>query len=619
MATIRRTRWYPPPPPSPRILHLPRRARRKTTKNIPGKSVLLKESECSRRINHRGKLETLFDQERVFSRTVPIVLLNNESSGDYDRDCERRERVEEDFEFGEKFEDEKWRFQTEILRAECNFLRMEREIALRKLEMNQVQTKKTLRSAVETLISGKKKIYEGKSSVGAVLEEIEDLEEKLDELQRKSGVTEIEIRKCNNFDKKASVLRRRLEKLGFEEKCVKEIQEMAEASLTIKTTSSIYKKKFDKLKQVEILGRKMEGLSKGMLERMEEEYRSMLCSSSSSSATASATSSASTSSRFEFPPHSSSSSSTSFERMFHEEKVCSGRCKSIVRKIVEQVRSEMEQWSQMQEMLGRVREEMEELHASRDFWEDRALNADTRVQSLQSAVEEWKQKALVSDTKVSELQKQISELHIELRRSRTERNIDSSRTKNIGMTPWDLLQKEKEKRVLICSLKENHQANSNKQSKDYSDIGRTKEHALRYGFMGSNRSPLREIENSSPQLVRQIGRTTVSPPLHNSENHHANSNKQNKDYSDTGRNKERTIERAFLSSIMVSNRSPLREIENSSSLLVQKIGRTTVSPLHSSEKHQANANKQNKDYSGIGKTKECTIERAFRSGIRGLN
>ena len=57
---------------------------------------------------------------------------------------ERRERVEET---------ESWRFQAEILRAECNFLRVEREFALKKLERNRVQMKRTLRSAVQTLVS----------------------------------------------------------------------------------------------------------------------------------------------------------------------------------------------------------------------------------------------------------------------------------------------------------------------------------------------------------------------------------------------------------------------------------------------------------------------------------
>ncbi|KAF8396146.1 hypothetical protein HHK36_017759 [Tetracentron sinense] len=298
MSTARKPRWHPPPPPSPRILHLPRRNRRKNTKQLAGKSVAVKEPETRRK--YRGKLETLFDQERTFSRTVPIVLLN---SGDCE--TERRERVE-DFESG-GFGEEKWRFQAEILRAECNFLRMEREIALNKLERNRDHMERILRSAVETLISGRRKIYEGKS-VGVMLEEeIEDLTEKLEELQRSSGVRDFEVRKCSNFDKQASVLQRRLEKLGgiSEEKCVKEIQEMAEASLKIRTTckfdeSFISDRKSNRFTDVEILRRKMEGLSKGMLERMEEEYGSML-----STATSSGASSASTSRQIEFPDSSS--------------------------------------------------------------------------------------------------------------------------------------------------------------------------------------------------------------------------------------------------------------------------------------------------------------------------
>lgn len=60
-----------------------------------------------------------------------------------------------------------------------------------------------------------------------------------------------------------------------------------------------------------------------------------------------------------------------------------------MRRIVEQVRVETEQWSQMQEMLGQVRDEMEELQASRDFWEDRALDSDYQIQSLLTAVSFW--------------------------------------------------------------------------------------------------------------------------------------------------------------------------------------------------------------------------------------
>lgn len=79
----------------------------------------------------------------------------------------------------------------------------------------------------------------------------------------------------------------------------------------------------------------------------------------------------------------------------NEEKVCSGRCKAIVRRILEQVRAETEQWSQMQEMLGQVREEMEELQASRDFWEDRALDYDYQMQSLHSSVRFYTQNSML--------------------------------------------------------------------------------------------------------------------------------------------------------------------------------------------------------------------------------
>lgn len=65
---------------------------------------------------------------------------------------------------------------------------------------------------------------------------------------------------------------------------------------------------------------------------------------------------------------------------------CSGRCKAMVLRIVEQVRAETEQWSQMQTMLERVRGEMEELHASRDYWEARAHDSNCEVQSLRQDV-----------------------------------------------------------------------------------------------------------------------------------------------------------------------------------------------------------------------------------------
>lgn len=71
-------------------------------------------------------------------------------------------------------------------------------------------------------------------------EEIIELADKLEKLQRRSRNREVDVQKCCNFDKQASLLQRRLQKFAGEsdEICVKEIQEMAEASLSINTSSS---------------------------------------------------------------------------------------------------------------------------------------------------------------------------------------------------------------------------------------------------------------------------------------------------------------------------------------------------------------------------------------------
>lgn len=142
ISTPNKPKWHPipPPPPSPKILNLPtRRTHRKQPKSAAAKPPRTAKS------NFRGKLESLFDQEREFSRTFPAIVLL--SSG------ERRERVEERERDTSGILEEKWRFQAEILRAECNFLRMEREFALKKLERNRVQMERTLSSAVQTLVS----------------------------------------------------------------------------------------------------------------------------------------------------------------------------------------------------------------------------------------------------------------------------------------------------------------------------------------------------------------------------------------------------------------------------------------------------------------------------------
>lgn len=84
------------------------------------------------------------DEERAFSHSVPPVVLLN--SG-------RRERVNEAEEDERESGEEKWRFQAEMLRAECNLLRMEREIAIKKLHKERGLLHSSLKSALHALLS----------------------------------------------------------------------------------------------------------------------------------------------------------------------------------------------------------------------------------------------------------------------------------------------------------------------------------------------------------------------------------------------------------------------------------------------------------------------------------
>ncbi|CAL9063062.1 unnamed protein product [Musa banksii] len=137
----RNGRWEIAPPP--RILNLPQRSRRSRATAPPEQRL-------------DWKLGELLDQELSATPTEPPSPLTwGMSSGET---------------VGDSSGEERWRFQAEILRAECNFLRMEREVALRKLERNRARMEVALKSAMETLVSGRKKI-DGRAAVGAALDE----------------------------------------------------------------------------------------------------------------------------------------------------------------------------------------------------------------------------------------------------------------------------------------------------------------------------------------------------------------------------------------------------------------------------------------------------------------
>lgn len=151
---IKRSKWQYPQVglPTPRILQLPRRqsvrrsaAKGKTT--TPSSSSSSSYSSSTQK-DQRVKLEVLFHQERSFDRGGGPVVMD---------EGRRREKVAEGRELGgassNEVDEAKWRFQTEMLRSECNLLRIEKEIALKKMERRKKRMEKTLRSAVNTLLS----------------------------------------------------------------------------------------------------------------------------------------------------------------------------------------------------------------------------------------------------------------------------------------------------------------------------------------------------------------------------------------------------------------------------------------------------------------------------------
>ncbi|RID49435.1 hypothetical protein BRARA_H00236 [Brassica rapa] len=443
---IKRSKWQYPQVglPTPRILQLPRRqsvrrsaAKGKTT--TPSSSSSSSYSSSTQK-DQRVKLEVLFHQERSFDRGGGPVVMD---------EGRRREKVAEGREIGgassNEVDEAKWRFQTEMLRSECNLLRIEKEIALKKMERRKKRMEKTLRSAVNTLLSGKQRISEGKKESNVLEDEISYLIEKLNELKSPKVNKDMEEARNfrHNFDKKASVLKRELEKLDEGEVCVQGIQKMAEASFLVNSNNG----------NIDTLSSKMEALSilSKTIDLQDVSVQDK-----------------------------------------YTKKDCSRHCKAVMRKIADQVRAEAEQWSQMQEMLGQVRNEMEELQSCRDFWQNRALESDSQIQNLHSSVEGWRKKALSSEAKLKNIQAEVCGLQEEIKRLRKEGNkLEPEKNK---------LPTESEKRVLICRLKENRHSNNGDWSK-YSE-GRTAKPSC-------SRQPLREIKNGSVAVTRQRN-TTMS-------------------------------------------------------------------------------------------------------------
>lgn len=139
-------------------------------------------------------------------------------------------------------------------------------------------------------------------------------------------------------------------------------------------------------------------------------------------------------------------------------------------------------------------------------------------------MEEWEQKAASSESRANKLEAKMSMLSMELERLREEDKKQGTGT--AAQTPcWDA-QKEMEKRVLVCRLKENHQhhksnENNSKQKVTSSDGNRKAANTVimtKNGTSGTSiaqkRSPLQDVGNSSELIGRQQHSKAIFPLLH---------------------------------------------------------------------------------------------------------
>ncbi|XP_076904843.1 uncharacterized protein LOC143560424 [Bidens hawaiensis] len=437
---IRRSvKWHTSPlPTTPIITNLPRRhtTRRRKTRDTSSKQP----TEVIETYNYKGKLESLFGVEREFTRS-PAAVEDDGGGG------------------GGQVAEEGWRSQAEMLREECNVLSMERKFVLKKLKKNQVRIERTLKSALKSVASGRKKLCEGKNKEVVLEEEVKKLTEKLEELQS-SYIGEV------NGD--CSMLTQKSQK------------------------------------------------SKGSVDQMEKDYRPFVNNS--------VTGSASTSKRIDY------SGNLSFSNRFYDQpkeplvpregdSKCSGRCKVLVRRMAEQVRADTEQWSQMQEMLGQLRQDMQELQTSKDFWETQALASNQEVQSLLIEVEEWKEKAVEYEAKASTLQTEVNIVKGELDKLKKNQVKEFDSAPNNAIISLGKQIEREVKNGLSCRMKGQRDAIDIKRDSQTLSLGkqlakekrilssRFKENPLSDGsrkWCNLVRSPFKDIGNSSSSSMFSI-------------------------------------------------------------------------------------------------------------------
>ncbi|XP_074584944.1 uncharacterized protein LOC141840780 [Curcuma longa] len=407
-------------PETPTVLHLPKLSRGQK----PG---------C------RRNLRDLLDQERGDLASMEIAASGTAASdvGVAISHCE-----------------ESCQTQAEILVAERDFLRMDLELSTGKLEPERARKDAAMRANEDSLVPGRKKIDVRAGDRGDLGGGIDDLEEKMQELKlRRSRSKRISMklsrRRC--FHRQSSVLRRDMVLIKEDAAILKDIKEAALLNLAL-----LGKKRPDvEEEKMEILKRKMEGLSRGLLERIEE-CSHLLSSKSTSSQDIVSYNEA------EHMPFHHLRQQLRQEKSIEKQKgfsCCS--CMEAVGSIMQQVWAESEQWSEMQQMLEQVKIEMEELRSSRDHWQRRAVASEINFHILHTQKLRWKQKAQSSECKVIDLQNLVSQHEKELQslRKKILGTPSSSSPQHTELCVTRSRRKLEEKHAPPCHLKSQTSSN----------------------------------------------------------------------------------------------------------------------------------------------------------------
>ncbi|MCO5580751.1 hypothetical protein L7F22_034621 [Adiantum nelumboides] len=91
-------------------------------------------------------------------------------------------------------------------------------------------------------------------------------------------------------------------------------------------------------------------------------------------------------------------------------------CKETIRRLVEQMQAEIDQWSQLQDILFKLQEELDGLNERQRFWEERAHRAEAHLLSLQEELRDWRCRAQSAQEELVMLrcEKQVMKDRIEM-------------------------------------------------------------------------------------------------------------------------------------------------------------------------------------------------------------